>query len=33
MKKIKILPAMFSNDAGIIGAARLALSVANNEES
>ena len=32
-EKIKILPAMFSNDAGIIGAARLALSVANNEDS
>ena len=30
--KIKILPAMFSNEAGIIGAARLALNTANNEE-
>lgn len=32
-EKIKILPAHFSNEAGIIGAARLALSVANNEDS
>lgn len=31
-EKLKILPAMFGNEAGIIGAARLALNTANHEE-